>query len=127
MQFQELIKRIKEQQRAMGYLSAIRLSEDAKIEYIRNLALALQVEIAEFMQEIPWKPWDPGVLLDGQKERAAMELVDVLVFWCDLWIALDPQIPIETAIEETLKKIDKRINTGYGCQTTSNKITFGGI
>jgi hypothetical protein len=114
----------------MGYLDAIELSEDARMEYIRNLALATNIEIAEFMQELPWKPWKPGVLIDEHKERAARELIDVLIFWCDMWIALDPEISLETAIAETLSKIERRIyTTDYGIDSvpTTNKITFGGI
>ena len=63
-------------------------SAEEQMQYIRDMCLGLNVEVAEFLQEMPWKPWCP---LPGQKydkHAAAEELVDIFIFALNLWIHL---------------------------------------
>lgn len=59
-----------------------------RMDYIRDTCVALNIELAEFMQELPWKPWratDDQVFCPN---RAAGELADVFIFAINLWITL---------------------------------------
>ena len=57
MQITELIAKIKQQQTAMGYRRLILGNKFYRLRYIREISLALQKEVSEFLDEIPWKPW----------------------------------------------------------------------
>jgi NTP pyrophosphatase (non-canonical NTP hydrolase) len=51
-------------------------------EQMRSHALALVVEVAEFIQTIDWKPWTPGEFakFKGSVERTTDEFADILAF-----------------------------------------------
>ena len=54
---QDLIQRIARQQKDMGYKQLIDESMYNRIDYARDITLALIKETTEFLDEIPWKPW----------------------------------------------------------------------
>ena len=116
----ELIARIKQQQKDMGYADYINSHPRCKWNYIRDISLSLIKETSEFLDEVPWKPWKALTDQKCDTEKAAMELIDILVFNLVLWISLNPTIDIEDAIEKTMTKIEDRIKHGYGQQTEEN-------
>jgi len=54
---------------------------------VRSYALALMIEVAEFTQELDWKPWKTKQLVD--QERVADEFADILAFLGIILIYLD--------------------------------------
>lgn len=66
------------------------LEGDAFTDYVRHNVLAAQVELGEFIQELPWKPWklDTGRPNAEARARAVEELVDVLHFIANLLVVL---------------------------------------
>jgi dimeric dUTPase (all-alpha-NTP-PPase superfamily) len=51
---------------------------DLTSENLRTYGLALMVEIAEFIQELPWKPWRENRPTDT--DRVTDEFADILAF-----------------------------------------------
>jgi len=116
MHLQELIQRIKDQQKAMGYHSLCENSKDFRMSYIRDITLSLQKEVSEFLNEIPWKPWKAINKQHYDKHRAALELMDIIVFTIVLYVTLNPDADIDYYMEATMTKIEQRIKNGYGLQ-----------
>lgn len=113
---QKELEKIIELQKAMGYYDLCRESETFRMEYLRNITLATHVELTEFLQEVPWKPWSQDKpMSEAQKVIAAYELTDVLVFTLVLWAILNPDVEIDKAMKYTFGKIEKRIKEiNYG-------------
>jgi len=108
-----IVKTIKKQQQKMGYENYINFSKENQLQYMRDISLALTKEVSEFLDEIPWKPWNSIDTQSEDIEAAALELCDIIVFTLVLYITLDPDMPLEKAMEQTLTKINKRIKSGY--------------
>ena len=111
---QKILNRIKQQQKDMGYYELTQKSDSFKWSYIRSITLALHTEVSEFLQEIPWKPWDAIENQPLDIIAAGEELMDIMVFTFVLWLTLSPSIDLEDAMEQTLVKIENRIKHGYG-------------
>ncbi len=110
----QMFKQIQELQKKMGYDN---FTEEQRWTYFRDISLALIKEVSETLDEVPWKPWVPIVSQTYNEEKAAMEIIDVMVFSFVLWYTLNPAISIEEAWQKTLDKIEKRIKqTNYGKQ-----------
>jgi len=112
---QKFLNRIQQQQKDMDYCD---FTEEEKWEYFRSIALALNLELAEVMNEVPWKPWKPIYNQQYKPDRAAAEICDVFVFAYVLWNTLNPEdLGIEEAMNQTMEKIENRIKlTNYGKQ-----------
>lgn len=54
---------------------------------VRSYMLALMIEVAEFTQELDWKPWKEKLLVDT--ERVADEFADILAFLGIIIVYLD--------------------------------------
>ncbi len=88
-------------------------SRESQYETIRNLSLALHVEMTEFLQELPWKPWKPWYYQPNRPMKAKEELVDVFIFLLDLWLHLGGEA--EDLMSMTHRKLDlnaSRLLTG---------------
>ena len=108
MRLFEIFEKLKEQQ------SIIQPEPD--IGYIRDMVLAAHIELAEVLQELPWKPWKPKDTQPNNKLNAAKEVVDTIIFCFDIIIALGMEDKVEDLFGETFKKIDRRIQEeNYGC------------
>lgn len=106
---QEALDKIIELQKVMGYYDLCRKDETFRMEYLRNITLATHVELTEFLQEVPWKPWSKGKMTRVQANKAAFELADVLVFTLVLWATLNPDVGLDDVLGSTCVKIEKRI------------------
>lgn len=111
---QEIIKRIKAQQSAMGYTEHINQSEENQIDYVRDVTLALMKEVTEFLDEVPWKPWKATDEQNFNKYNATYEIADIIIFAIVLYLTVNPDLPLEMVMGFTLDKIDERIKQGYG-------------
>ena len=110
---QEIVKRIKAQQKAMGATDIINRSLADRMQYIRNISLALVKETAEFLDEVPWKPWGNITEQHFDQSAASLEVCDIMVFAIVLHLTINPEASLEEAMERTLTKIDNRIKNNY--------------
>lgn len=113
---QKELDKVIELQKAMGYYDLCRKDKHFRMEYLRNIVLATHVELTEFLQEVPWKPWSRDRTMTAlDKIKAAEELTDVLVFILVLWATLNPDVKIDEAMKMTFDKIKNRIiGENYG-------------
>jgi hypothetical protein len=74
-------------------------SAEEQMRYIRDTCLSLNVEVAEFLQEMPWKPWCPLSGQDYDKHAAANEVADIVIFALNLWIHLGVYTPGQCTAE----------------------------
>ena len=65
------------------------LEDSHKIEFIKDMSLALSDELHEMLAEIGWKPWAKSRHIN--REAMAGELIDMLHFWVNLCLAIDLQ------------------------------------
>lgn len=85
------------------------------ITYIRELVLATHIELDEFINELPWKPWKPIESQPFNLECATEELADVFIFAFNLWVALESYIEkdLQATINSKIDKNVKRLLTGF--------------
>jgi len=61
------------------------MNQKYDIQYIKDMTLALQVELSEAIQETAWKPWKKNAKYN--KEKFQKELIDCWHFLINLSIA----------------------------------------
>jgi dimeric dUTPase (all-alpha-NTP-PPase superfamily) len=76
------------------------LPEDEKIQFIKDMILAATDELHEALAEVGWKPWATSRHIN--REAFVGELVDVLHFIVNLWLAVGA-----TADEVEIRYLDK--------------------
>jgi len=91
-------------QTAIGCAPESFSSGEDKMRYIRDMCLGLNVEVAEFLQEMPWKPWRPLADQKFDKFAAAEEITDMMIFVLNLWIHLGAYTK-ESCADELIKRI----------------------
>lgn len=116
MRLNELIQRVKKQQDKMGYSKYTESSLENRMDYLRDLVLALNVELVEMLQNVPWKPWKPVYEQTLNSKEAEREFSDVFVFLIGICLTINPVMDLEKVLLETLEKVDKRIENNYGIQ-----------
>lgn len=63
-----------------------KLDPEARIQFIKDMTLALTDEMHEMLAEIGWKPWAKSRHIN--REAVAGELIDALHFWVNICIAV---------------------------------------
>lgn len=117
----EWVNRFRGLQCQLGYSHPIK-DPFERWQYYKDQTFALIVEAVEAVQNTPWKPWKPASEQPFEKMKTAYEICDMFVFVFNLWITLNPPISLEDAMENTIKKIEKRIkNENYGKQDKKEK------
>jgi hypothetical protein len=112
---QNLVDKIFQLQSKMGYIKKINQSVEERMDYYRDITLSLVKEAMEALDETPWRPWINIFEQQLDRNKAAFEVCDVIVFAIVLFIILEPSISLEEAMDKTLAKIENRINNeGYG-------------
>jgi len=78
------------QTESFGYNFQRMLPAD-RIQYIKDMKLALEAELQEALDEVGWKPWAATRFIN--REAYLGELVDVLHFWMNMILVLgdDPE------------------------------------
>lgn len=109
MRLQDIVDRIFKAQNDMGYIEKINSSIEDRMDYFRDIALALIKEVSETLDETPWKPWRNLYDQPLDKDKAALEVCDIIVFAAVMYIILEPSMPLEDSMEITLAKNEKRI------------------
>lgn len=84
----------------------------ARIQFIKDMHIAIGDELSEFLGEIGWKPWATSRHINF--EAAQGELVDAFHFFMNLCMAVDmtPEMLFEKYKAKRLKNI-KRQEEGY--------------
>lgn len=99
-----------------------RYAEDIlnRIDYIRDMVQAANVELVEALNETTWKPWTSPAESKINADALVGELIDVLCFWVNILLAAKPgTTPRELADlinEHHLTKVTinhKRQDDGY--------------
>lgn len=65
-----------------------KMSRADAIRYLRDQHQAITVEVSELLNEVDWKPWTDGSRLAYDRDALVGELIDVLHFWLNMWIAV---------------------------------------
>ena len=113
MSLNETFSSIRTYHKALGYdYSDISLKE--RMQHARDHALALNQEVAELVDSIPWKPWRP---IENQKFDIAnvhKEIIDCIFFLGSISEILDisPE-ELNIAFNNVLAGNYSRIKSGY--------------
>lgn len=79
---QMILNRQRELQKKHYGVDITTFSDEERVQYIRDMSLALTDELHEALNEVGWKPWATSRHLNRQAYLG--ELIDVLHFWCNL-------------------------------------------
>jgi len=113
MRLEEALTLIKSYQKELGYDFKYE-SLEARMTHIRDLALAQNVEVAEFLEWLPYKSWRNVEDQTYNIPEAALELIDQFFFMADMWFALGLQPKdFEALFKEKLNENISRIRRGY--------------
>ena len=106
----KIIDKIRQHQGAIGKYP---LPKEAQIPYVRDLSLALVVELSEMLRELPWKPWAQakGPSFE-QRVLALEELTDVFIFAFALAVALGMEPLLEASILTKIEINMTRLKSG---------------
>lgn len=87
-------------------------SEEHKFTQLRELSLALFMEIAEFTESFQWKPWREARTIDT--DNSLEELSDILVFTDSILMLLGKSWPdLFERLDRKIQEINERIDNGY--------------
>jgi hypothetical protein len=121
MQVADMMEQIKEYQKKLGYDFNYKTREE-QMTHIRELTLAMMVEVTEFVDWTPWKPWRDVADQEMNESEAAYELVDIFFFMTNLWCALGlPITSFEHFFEDKFKENIDRIERGYNSNRQNNE------
>jgi len=83
-----------------------------RANYVQAMALALNIEVGEALQEIAWKPWATSDHF--HREAYLMELIDVLHFWMNLVLVAtdDPEVLHDVYMRKAYEN-ERRQREGY--------------
>lgn len=74
-------------QRAFGNPHPHDMTDAQRLQYIKDMAFALEDEVHEAMAETAWKPWVDGNAVN--RDGYVSELIDALQFLMNLFAAVD--------------------------------------
>lgn len=99
------------QKNAYGY-DPSEMEGEQRIQFIKDMNLALQDELHEFLQEVGWKPWATSRHVN--EDAAKGELVDALHFFVNLCMVvnMDAQELFDRYMEKR-KRNEQRQIEGY--------------
>ena len=86
--------------------------ERERIQFIKDMNLALQDELHEFLQETGWKPWATSNHVNEQAAHG--ELIDAFLFFLNLCMVtnFDPESFADKFFEKINRNLDRQL-AGY--------------
>ena len=78
-----MLSSVREYQKQVRGVDFNRLMPSERVALLRNYALALVIEQAEFLDEANWKPWGYVIQKEVNREKALDEWCDMQVFLLD--------------------------------------------
>jgi len=76
-----------------------------RIQFIKDMSMALQMELGEMLDETGWKPWATSNHVN--EEAMQGELADIFLFFINLCMASNASP--EVIAEKTLEKMDRNL------------------
>ncbi len=112
MERDSLEKIFEKQQELIDFYHSVRKEAYESMDLDQKLflhAIALQMEVAEFIAGLNWKPWKNKKDLDV--EYLKEELVDMLHFWTELciYLGLSPKEVVEKYMEKNKENKRRQI------------------
>lgn len=109
---EEIFERQAKLQRDSFGINPADMDPEARSQYIKDMVLAATDELHEALAEVGWKPWATSRHLN--KDAFIGELVDVLHFLVNLWLAAGatPQQVRDRYIEKSIRNA-RRQSDGY--------------
>lgn len=109
-----MLEQIRSYQGKLGYTFNYATREE-QMDHVRDLTLALNMESAEFLNWLPFKPWRPTEDQECNETEAAYELIDIFFFVANLWCAIGMPIGsfehfFQSKLEENLNRIERKYN-----------------
>lgn len=88
------------------------LTGEERIQFIKDMKLALDDELVEFMGEVGWKPWATSRHVN--EDAAQGELIDVFLFFINLCLVTNftPAMFEEKFFEKIQRNLDRQL-AGY--------------
>lgn len=88
------------------------MSDEDRIQFIKNMAFALEDEVHEAVNETGWKPWQTSRHINHEAYRE--ELIDAFHFLLNLIIAagIDPEVFVNLFFAKQRKNRARQLN-GY--------------
>ena len=113
MEFKEMYNLIEDYHAALGQRRTYDTMEQ-RVQSVRNLSLAVMMELAELVDSTPWKPWRPMEDQGFDRDNAAREVIDIMFFLVaiceDLNITAEQ---LETKFAAVLHNNLLRLENGY--------------
>lgn len=83
-----------------------------RIQFIKDMELALRMELGEMLDETGWKPWATSNHVN--EEAGQGELADVLLFFINLCLAFNasPEVIAAKTFEKMQRNLDRQL-AGY--------------
>jgi dimeric dUTPase (all-alpha-NTP-PPase superfamily) len=83
-----------------------------RIQFIKDMELALRMELGEMLDETGWKPWATSKHVN--EEAGQGELADVLLFFINLCMAFNasPEVIAAKTFEKMQRNLDRQL-AGY--------------
>lgn len=101
-----------------------KMTQDERIQYIRDQHQAAIVELTEALDEVAWKPWTTGPRW-VHRDNFVNELVDVLHFWLNMVLVVSSDMSPREVADEIFTRfaLKNRTNTqrqvdGYDGRST---------
>ena len=106
---ESMLSSVREYQQQVRGVDFNKLMPSERVALLRNYALALVVEQAEFLDQFSWKPWSYVVQKEVNKEKALDEWCDIFIFLLDEALCVGfTATDLSNAFEKTMIKISER-------------------
>ena len=105
--FGEMLESQKAFQKSLGY-DFDSMSDEVKIQFIKEMKLALEAELQEALDETGWKPWATSRHIN--REAYVAEMVDVWHFTMNMLLV------VGVTPEEFVRKYHEKLNKNYARQ-----------
>lgn len=109
----EIFQDIKKYHKALGY-DYTNITPEEKMQHLRNNALALNQEVAELVDSVPWKPWRSIKDQPYNLDNVAEEIIDCIFFLGAIREILEiSSEELDEAFDDVLAKNYGRIESEY--------------
>jgi dimeric dUTPase (all-alpha-NTP-PPase superfamily) len=105
-----MLRQQRELQHRMGNLFFRASADDraARVEHIKNMALAAIKEIGEALDETSWKPWTTGKPFI-RKHAVSGELSDAFQFIMNMWFTAYPELSDEELADRMISVLEAKL------------------
>ena len=110
---QQMFESVAKYQCIVHHVNFATLSMQERMKLMREYVLALHVEQAELLQELPWKPW---IYASDSKELISMQ--KIIAEWVDgLFFLIDQALVLGITAEDVAETFEEVLNKNYARKT----------